>query len=186
MVLPVTSTRVKVTRSPLFSTLPPPAASTPRAWSSWMTASVTPHRAGTRVDAEARGPCRCPVLSRSNVESSLAYGPHAAGVQTAAGSVALMTGNPARRRSRAGHVLPETTPTEPRTVRCVVLWVIGQVKRRRFDWPGEICTLVQPGCTRPTDVLHPPLSGNLHIPAEGFPEFSPPPACCSRRSEIRF
>src|SRR5260370_12892582 len=48
--------------------------------------------------------------------------------------------------------------------------VVGQVKRRRFDWPGEICTLVLPGCKRPTDVLHPPLSGNLHIPAEGFPE----------------
>src|SRR5260370_5972210 len=51
--------------------------------------------------------------------------------------------------------------------------VVGQVKRRRFDWPGEICTLVLPGCKRPTDVLHPPLSGNLHIPAEGFPEVEP-------------
>src|SRR5260370_42635758 len=51
--------------------------------------------------------------------------------------------------------------------------VIGQVKRRRFDWPGEICTLVLPGCKRPTDVLHPPLSGNLQIPAEGFPEVEP-------------
>src|SRR5260370_27245702 len=51
--------------------------------------------------------------------------------------------------------------------------VVGQVKRRRFDWPGEICTLVLPGCKRPTDVLHPPLSGNLQIPAEGFPEVEP-------------
>src|SRR5260370_5730582 len=51
--------------------------------------------------------------------------------------------------------------------------VVGQVKRRRFDWPGEICTLVLPGCERPTDVLHPPLSGNLQIPAEGFPEVEP-------------
>src|SRR5258705_11168731 len=51
--------------------------------------------------------------------------------------------------------------------------VVGQVKRRRFDGPGEICTLVQPGCERPTDVLHPPLSGNLQIPAEGFPEVEP-------------
>src|SRR5258708_34583818 len=51
--------------------------------------------------------------------------------------------------------------------------VIGQVKRRRFDWSGEICTLVLAGCERPTDVLHPPLSGNLHIPAEGFPEVKP-------------
>src|SRR5260370_42434851 len=51
--------------------------------------------------------------------------------------------------------------------------VIGQVKRRRFDWPGEICTLVLPGCERPTDVLHPPLNGNLQIPAEGFPEVEP-------------
>src|SRR5258705_8815390 len=51
--------------------------------------------------------------------------------------------------------------------------VVGQVKRRRFDGPGEICTLVLPGCERPTDVLHPPLSGNLQIPAEGFPEVEP-------------
>src|SRR5271170_4049306 len=51
--------------------------------------------------------------------------------------------------------------------------VIGQVKRRRFDWSGEICALVQPGCARPTDVLHPPLSGNLHIPAKGFTEVQP-------------
>src|SRR5882757_7462126 len=51
--------------------------------------------------------------------------------------------------------------------------VVGQVKRRRFDWPGEICTLGLPRCKRPADVLHPPLSGNLQIPAEGFPEVEP-------------
>ena len=51
--------------------------------------------------------------------------------------------------------------------------IVGQVKRRRFDWPGEICTLGLPRCKRPADVLHPPLSGNLQIPAEGFPEVKP-------------
>src|ERR1700678_4283630 len=48
--------------------------------------------------------------------------------------------------------------------------VVGQVKRRGFDWPGEIHTLALPRCKRPADVLHPPLSGNLQIPAEGFSE----------------
>src|SRR5260370_23016571 len=51
--------------------------------------------------------------------------------------------------------------------------VVGQVKRRRFDWPGEIGILGLPRCKRPADFLHPPLSGNLQIPAEGFPEVEP-------------
>ena len=51
--------------------------------------------------------------------------------------------------------------------------VVGRVKRRRLDGSGEICTLVLPGCERPTEVLHSPLSGNLHIPVEGLPEVEP-------------